>query len=625
MSKLGRGASRPPLAAVVASASALAFAVMGLAPAAQATGVTLRIAAGLSTNYDFARLVLEDGGWPTSANNTIVLTQWLRAEEPTSRWWNRDNPLNNGLGSGGGSGLGSYRSVVVAAFDVAKNLENPSFGYPLVAHDLAASVQSGTTARAIWRSDWASGHYGRGADWDTSPVPSVTSPPGVWRDPGTCPTAYPVGEIGPCGRGFSTSGSSWHSGAPSGVVGDELWALSSGSRSDGAATWRPTIARGEYSISAFVPATFADAVVAYVVRDASGAHRVLVDQEPYSNAWVSLGVFRSTATKPLVVRLSTSSRSGDDGTYVAADALRFTIVTSNRARNRRPARPNPDPQRPGPPQDVAALAADGSAVVSWLAPSKDGSSPVFSYTATALPIGRTCRFAAQDPGRPTCTVRGLADGRTYVFVVRATSREGVGRRSAPSSVVRPLHTSAVTLLRRPKPVFGKRILFRAVMSPTPTGGVVLFAMDGRVLPGCQSARVVSGHASCATRLVVVGRHDIFATYSGSERSSGAVAAVSLLVAKAATSLHASPTPRAAPSLGLVTLHAWGLPNRAVGKLVFRSGGHRLCVTGVRSGGGVCTFRLRLDVGLHGVIARYLGNRDYRGAAARTSLRVLPAS
>src|ERR1019366_7458853 len=144
---------------------------MGLAPAAQATGVTLRIAAGLSTNYDFARLVLEDGGWPTSANNTIVLTQWLRAEEPTSRWWNRDNPLNNGLGSGGGSGLGSYRSVVVAAFDVAKNLENPSFGYPLVAHDLAASVQSGTTARAIWRSDWASGHYGRGADWDTSPVP----------------------------------------------------------------------------------------------------------------------------------------------------------------------------------------------------------------------------------------------------------------------------------------------------------------------------------------------------------------------------------------------------------------------------------------------------------------------
>lgn len=612
-----------PLSAVVVT-STLALAVVGVAPAAQATGATLRIAAGLSTNYDFARLVLEDGDWPTSANNTIVLTQWLRAEEPTSRWWDRDNPLNNGLGSGGGSGLGSYRSVEVAAFDVARNLEDRSYGYPMVVHDLAESVQPGTTARAIWRSDWASGHYGQGADWDTSPVPSVASPPGAWRDPGTCPTAYPVGEIGPCGRGFSTSGSSWHSGAPSGVVGDELWALSSGSRSDGAATWRPTIAPGAHAISAFIPATFADAVVAYIVRDATGGHRIFVDQEPFRNAWVALGVFRSTSSEPLVVRLSTSSRSGDDGTYVAADALRFTTVEPTGQGSRRPARPiAPDPQ-PGPPQDVAALAADGSALVSWLAPSKHGGSPVISYTATALPSGRTCRLAAQDVGRPSCTVRGLADGRTYVFVVRATSRAGIGSRSAPSSVVRPLHTSAVTLISRPKAVFGKRVLYRAIISPTPTSGVVLFAMDGRVLPGCQSARVVSGHASCATRLSVAGHRDVLATYSGNETSSGAEEAVSLLVAKAATALRASPMPRAAPPLSLVTLHAWGLPSPAHGKLVFTSGGHRLCVTGVRSGGGACTFRLRLGIGLHGINAMYLGSRDYRGAAARTTLRVLPA-
>ena len=34
---------------------------------------------GLSTNYDFARLVLLDAGWPVSANNVTVLTQWLRS------------------------------------------------------------------------------------------------------------------------------------------------------------------------------------------------------------------------------------------------------------------------------------------------------------------------------------------------------------------------------------------------------------------------------------------------------------------------------------------------------------------------------------------------------------------
>jgi len=622
VSKLGRDASRPLLTAI--GASALAFAVMAVAPAAQATGPTLRIAAGLSTNYDFARLVLADGGWPTSANNTTVITQWLRSEEPTSRWWNRDNPLNNGLGSGGGSGLGSYRSVVVAAFDVARNLENPSFGYPLVVRDLAASAQSGTTARAIWRSSWASGHYGQGANWGTSPVPSVGSPPGVWRDPGTCPIPYPAGEIGPCGRGFSTVGSSWRSGAPNGVAGDELWALSSGSRSVGVATWRPTIAPGAYAISAFVPAAFADAVVRYVVRDASGGHRVLVNQDPYRNAWVGLGVFHSTAVKPLVVRLGTSSRSGDDGTYVAADALRFTAVAPTRAHTHRPARVHPHPVRPGPPQDVAALSADGSALVSWLAPSKDGGSPVASYTVTALPSGGWCRVAAQDAVPPTCTVRGLTDGRTYVFVVRATSRAGVGGRSAPSSVVRPLHKAVVTLVSRPRPIFGKRVVYRAVISPTPKRGVVLFAMDGRVLPGCQSARVVSGHASCATRLGAVGRHDVLATYSGSETSSGATAEVTLVIAKASTSLRASPKPRAAPLLGLLTLHAWGLPSTAAGKLVFTSGGHRLCVTGVRIGGGACTIRLRLRIGPHGVIATYLGSRDYLGARARTTLRVLRA-
>ena len=221
MKKCCRGVSRPLFSAI--GASALVFAVIAVAPAADATGTrsTLRIEAGLSTNYDFARLVLRDGGWPTSANNTTVLTQWMRAEEPTSRWWNRDNPLNNGLGSGGGSGLGSYRSVLIAAFDVARNLENPSYGYPLVARDLAVSAKPATTSRAIWRSSWASGHYGQGANWDTLPVPSVAAPPSVWRDPGACPTSYGAGQIGPCGRGFSTSGSSWHSGAPGGAVGDE--------------------------------------------------------------------------------------------------------------------------------------------------------------------------------------------------------------------------------------------------------------------------------------------------------------------------------------------------------------------------------------------------------------------
>ena len=121
-----------------------------------------------------------------------MLTQWLRSEEPTSHWWDRDNPLNDGLGSGGGSGLGSYGSVITAAYYVAANLENHAYGYPEVARDLAISAPVITTDRAIWRSSWAAGHYGRGANWGTSPVPSVAAPSGAWQSPTHCPIAYPA-------------------------------------------------------------------------------------------------------------------------------------------------------------------------------------------------------------------------------------------------------------------------------------------------------------------------------------------------------------------------------------------------------------------------------------------------
>jgi peptidoglycan hydrolase-like protein with peptidoglycan-binding domain len=133
---------------------------------------------GQSTNFDWAGWVLKDGNWPRSSNNITVLTQWMASEEPPSNWWNRNNPLNNGLGSGGGGGLGSYPDLLVAAHYVAENLNGPS--YPSVAADLASSAAPATTAAAIWNSPWASSHYGYGASWHSGSVPSVAAPAGAW-------------------------------------------------------------------------------------------------------------------------------------------------------------------------------------------------------------------------------------------------------------------------------------------------------------------------------------------------------------------------------------------------------------------------------------------------------------
>ena len=65
------------------------------------------LAAG-GTNHDWAKLVMLLAGWPQTESNITVFTRWMRQENGPDDWWNRNNPLNNGWGSGGGGGLGSY-------------------------------------------------------------------------------------------------------------------------------------------------------------------------------------------------------------------------------------------------------------------------------------------------------------------------------------------------------------------------------------------------------------------------------------------------------------------------------------------------------------------------------------
>jgi Fibronectin type III domain len=613
------GALRPLCAALGGVALMV---VITLLPSLEATGASMSAGAGLSTNYDFARLVLQDGGWPTSPNNVTVVTQWLRAEEPASDWWDRDNPLNNGLGSGGGSGLGSYDSLVTAAHDVAQNLENSGWGYPLVVTDLAHSMAPAVTVRAIWRSSWAAGHYGFGADWDTSPVPSVTAPPIAWRDPSSCTPSAPS-VVTTCGAAFSVRGAAWHWAPLAGFAGDELWAFASRGTSHGAATWRPKLSAGTYEVEALVPAQFADATASYVVVDADRGHRVVVNQEPYSNTWVPLGEYTADARSPISVVLPTSTSGTASGTYLAASDMRFVPVAGTRALAREGSlRVQTLDRPPGAPQDVAAVAANRSAVVSWLAPSKDGGDAILGYEVTALPGDRTCRTGDSRPASPTCTVGGLTNGRAYQFVVRAVTAAGTSGDSIASAPTVPLRSTTVKVRTVGTPTYGGVVVFRAFLNPAPANGLVLFAEDGRVVPGCGSATVVKGRASCAVRLTTVGAHQLLVTFSGSASSTGAEAETTVVVRRAATAMRATVDPVSSPALAIVAVYASELPGEATGEVVFTSGAVRLCASAVKSGGGSCRFRLRLSPGVHQVVATYLGSRDFLRSAARTSLRVL---
>lgn len=142
-----------------------------------ATGPQTLIAGG--TNHDWAKLVLVDGGFPLTDENVNVMLRWMRQENGVDNWWNRNNPLNNGYGSGGGSGLGSYASLVDAAAFCADGLRKYSF-YDAIEASLDAGTSAQATAQAIWASPWASSHYGNGTHWSTAAVPVIEAPGSAW-------------------------------------------------------------------------------------------------------------------------------------------------------------------------------------------------------------------------------------------------------------------------------------------------------------------------------------------------------------------------------------------------------------------------------------------------------------
>ena len=94
---------------------------------------------------------------------------------------------------------------------------------------------------------------------------------------------------------------------------------------------------------------------------------------------------------------------------------------------------NPADPIPTAPQNVTAIAANASAVVSWQPPAFDGGLPVLSYVVTANPGGASATVS----GRTTGTVTGLNNGNSYTFTVLPRNAVGNGYWSSPSNRIVP--------------------------------------------------------------------------------------------------------------------------------------------------------------------------------------------
>lgn len=117
----------------------------------------------------------------------------------------------------------------------------------------------------------------------------------------------------------------------------------------------------------------------------------------------------------------------------------FTVVAINAAGNSAPSAPSNQvtPSQgvrvPGTPTNVTAVAGDSSATITWQIPADTGSPPAHMYIAASQPGGFTCSRI----GETSCEIRGLTNGTTYTFTVKARNGLGDGLPSAPSNAVTP--------------------------------------------------------------------------------------------------------------------------------------------------------------------------------------------
>ena len=141
------------------------------------------------------------------------------------------------------------------------------------------------------------------------------------------------------------------------------------------------------------------------------------------------------------------------------------------------------------PTSVAATPGDGSASVSWSAPSSSGSYPVSHYLVTASPGGRTCLVTAPTL---TCEVVGLTNGTAYTFTVKALTGAGWSASSEPSSVVVPRAADKPSIV-----ITGSREGQRIVVTGTAQG----MGMGGMLSPWLRRAGQTSFAQGSATILV----------------------------------------------------------------------------------------------------------------------------
>jgi hypothetical protein len=155
---------------------------------------------------------------------------------------------------------------------------------------------------------------------------------------------------------------------------------------------------------------------------------------------------------------------------------------------------------------VSATAGNGSASVSWTAPSNGGSA-ITSYTITPY-IGSTAQTATVLAGSPpasSTTITGLTNGTTYTFTVSATNSAGPGPASAASNSITP--AGGATVPGAPTGVTASPATTQALVTwtaPNSNGGSTIISYTITPFVGSTAQTPFAINSGSATSATVTG-------------------------------------------------------------------------------------------------------------------------
>ena len=175
------------------------------------------------------------------------------------------------------------------------------------------------------------------------------------------------------------------------------------------------------------------------------------------------------------------------------------------------------PAVPGAPLNPLATAGNGSATVTWAAPTSNGGAPITQYVVTSTPDGLTCTWTG---GPLTCLVNGLTNGTPYRFSVTAKNSVGPGPASALSNQVSP---GSVTPPGAPTAVVateGKQQARVTWSAPASNGGSLIASYVVVANPGNQSCTWVGGPFTCTVTGLTAGTSTTFTVRATNDAGPG---------------------------------------------------------------------------------------------------------